>query len=89
MCETVEMTGHLPTALLPHTSVTEADKCVRESTGWSACSTSCGVGVSVRVSNDNEHCVTMHERRLCVVRPCGIDDSALVRHVFILTAFLL
>jgi len=76
----VELGGHLPPALLPQTSVNEVDRCVRESTGWSECSTSCGVGVSVRVSNDNDECVAMHERRLCVVRPCGVDDSDLVCH---------
>ena len=51
---TVEMGGHLPSALLPQTSMNEIDRCVRDSTGWSACSASCGIGVSVRVSNDND-----------------------------------
>ena len=75
------MGGRLPSALLPHTSVNEVDRCVTESSSWSACSMSCGAGVSVRVSNDNDDCETMHERRLCVVRPCGVDDSDLVRHL--------
>jgi len=80
--DTVDAGGHLPTALLPQTSINEVDRCVKESTGWSSCSASCGVGVSVRVSNENEDCVTMHQRRLCVIRPCGVDDSDLVRHKF-------
>ena len=79
--DTVEAGGHLPTALLPQPSAYEVDSCVRETTGWSTCSTSCGVGLSVRVSNDNDDCLTMHERRLCVIRPCGVDDSDLVRYL--------
>ena len=82
--DAVEVVGHLPTALLPHTSVNKVeDRCVRKTTGWSACSASCGVGVSVRETNDNNDCVKTLERRLCVIRPCGADDSDLVCHVSI------
>jgi len=86
---TVEVGGHLPTALLPQTSLNEVNRCVRESTGWSACSVSCGVGVSVKITNDNEDCVTVHERRLCVVRPCGVDDSNVVRYTHLISIVII
>jgi len=56
---TGDVGGHLPTALLPPTSLDEVEssRCAREDSGWSACSTSCGPGVSARLSNDNEQCV--------------------------------
>jgi len=54
--------GQLPTALLPPTSLNEVDRCSVEDSGWSACSQSCGVGVSARISNDNAQCVVTHHR---------------------------
>ncbi|KAM8945319.1 CCN family member 5 [Pelodytes ibericus] len=44
--------------------------CTEWSTEWSACSTSCGMGVSLRVSNKNQYCRLETQSRLCVVRPC-------------------
>uniref|UniRef100_A0A3B4ABJ0 Uncharacterized protein n=1 Tax=Periophthalmus magnuspinnatus TaxID=409849 RepID=A0A3B4ABJ0_9GOBI len=41
------------------------------STQWSACSRSCGSGVSTRVSNQNPSCRLQLETRLCKVRPCS------------------
>ncbi|KAK2190094.1 hypothetical protein NP493_88g01029 [Ridgeia piscesae] len=49
--------------------------CRRETTSWSACSVSCGMGVSVRVTNDNADCRPHKQRRLCLVRPCELDDK--------------
>uniref|UniRef100_A0A8C9F9D8 Cellular communication network factor 5 n=1 Tax=Pavo cristatus TaxID=9049 RepID=A0A8C9F9D8_PAVCR len=39
-------------------------------TEWSACSATCGVGFSTRVSNQNRYCRLETQRRLCVLRPC-------------------
>lgn len=48
-----------------------ARKCVVQTTGWSPCSRSCGMGVSSRVTNDNRKCKPVKETRLCNIRPCG------------------
>ncbi|KAM4692668.1 CCN family member 5 [Rhinophrynus dorsalis] len=44
--------------------------CPEWSTEWGACSTSCGMGVSLRVSNRNPLCRLETQSRLCMVRPC-------------------
>ncbi len=52
--------------------------CKKETTPWSSCSLTCGMGVSVRVTNDNADCVPEQQRRLCLVRPCELNDRHLV-----------
>ncbi|GIY21638.1 CCN family member 1 [Caerostris darwini] len=42
---------------------------------WTACSTTCGMGVSTRVSNANPECQLKNETRLCLLRPCPTEDS--------------
>ncbi|XP_036387701.1 CCN family member 2-like [Megalops cyprinoides] len=44
--------------------------CMEQSTEWSACSRTCGPGVSSRVSNRNRGCRLETQTRLCQVRPC-------------------
>nr|XP_057946868.1 cellular communication network factor 6-like isoform X1 [Doryrhamphus excisus]XP_057946869.1 cellular communication network factor 6-like isoform X1 [Doryrhamphus excisus]XP_057946870.1 cellular communication network factor 6-like isoform X1 [Doryrhamphus excisus] len=44
--------------------------CLIQTTTWSPCSKSCGLGVSVRVSNDNGKCEMTKDTRLCLLRPC-------------------
>ncbi|XP_051879206.1 CCN family member 3-like [Pristis pectinata] len=45
--------------------------CIQQTTQWSACSKTCGMGISTRVTNKNHRCDMVKEMRLCEVRPCG------------------
>ncbi|XP_077356780.1 CCN family member 1 isoform X2 [Festucalex cinctus] len=47
------------------------DQCVVQTTSWSQCSRSCGMGISSRVTNDNARCKLVKESRLCNIRPCS------------------
>ncbi|XP_013911382.1 PREDICTED: connective tissue growth factor [Thamnophis sirtalis] len=47
--------------------------CLVQTTEWSACSKTCGMGISTRVTNDNAHCRLEKQSRLCMVRPCEAD----------------
>ncbi|XP_028808924.1 cellular communication network factor 6 isoform X2 [Denticeps clupeoides] len=44
--------------------------CLVQTTPWSPCSRTCGLGISVRVNNDNGKCEMRKDRRLCLLRPC-------------------
>ncbi|CAN2389830.1 Insulin growth factor-binding protein homologues [Pristimantis euphronides] len=45
--------------------------CPEWSTVWGSCSTDCGIGISLRVTNQNPFCRLESQSRLCIVRPCG------------------
>ncbi|XP_070605353.1 CCN family member 3 [Erythrolamprus reginae] len=47
-----------------------SSNCIEQTTEWSACSTSCGLGASTRVTNKNPMCEMIKETRICEVRPC-------------------
>lgn len=44
--------------------------CPEWSTAWGPCSTTCGLGVASRVSNQNYFCRLETQRRLCLLGPC-------------------
>ncbi|XP_062996201.1 CCN family member 2-like [Elgaria multicarinata webbii] len=53
-----------------HNSLQE--NCLVQTTEWSACSKTCGMGISTRVTNDNPQCRLEKESRLCMVRYCNV-----------------
>ncbi|XP_053565124.1 cellular communication network factor 6 [Bombina bombina] len=46
-------------------------KCLVQATKWSPCSKTCGMGISIRVTNENSNCEMRKEKRLCYLRPCN------------------
>ncbi|XP_076008813.1 CCN family member 3-like [Genypterus blacodes] len=44
--------------------------CIEQTTEWGACSQSCGMGLSTRVTNKNRRCDMVKQSRLCMIRPC-------------------
>lgn len=57
----------------PSTNEVWHRNCVTQTTSWSPCSKTCGRGLSMRISNDNNQCEMVKESRLCNLRPCDID----------------
>ncbi|XP_013403928.1 connective tissue growth factor [Lingula anatina] len=52
-------------------------KCNLMTSSWSACSKTCGYGISVRESNDNAECKTVQQQRICIFRTCDLPDKKL------------
>ncbi|KAJ8289283.1 hypothetical protein COCON_G00019420 [Conger conger] len=55
------------------------DNCIAQTTPWSECSASCGMGVSARVTNDNQHCQLEKQNRLCLLRPCHAHQQSAIK----------
>ncbi|XP_067329757.1 CCN family member 2-like [Anolis sagrei] len=56
-----------------HRKVSSLQKnCLVQTTQWSACSKTCGMGISTRVTNNNSQCRLEKESRLCMIRFCNI-----------------
>ncbi|XP_078398211.1 CCN family member 2-like [Cetorhinus maximus] len=53
--------------------------CLVQTTEWSACSKTCGMGISSRVTNDNRECRLEKQTRLCMVRPCEMDMTDTIK----------
>ncbi|XP_072007263.1 CCN family member 4 isoform X2 [Engystomops pustulosus] len=49
------------------------NNCIIQTTPWSPCTKTCGIGISTRISNDNDKCKLLKESRLCNMRPCEVD----------------
>lgn len=45
--------------------------CIEQTTEWGACSQTCGMGFSTRVTNKNRRCEMVKQSRLCMIRPCN------------------
>nr|XP_025965852.1 protein NOV homolog [Dromaius novaehollandiae] len=50
--------------------------CIEQTTEWSACSKSCGMGFSTRVTNRNQQCEMVKQTRLCMMRPCENEEPS-------------
>ncbi|KAK1171568.1 CCN family member 2-like [Acipenser oxyrinchus oxyrinchus] len=53
--------------------------CLVQTTEWSACSKTCGMGISTRVTNDNKQCRLEKQTRLCMVRPCESQMEEIIK----------
>lgn len=58
--------------------------CLIQTTPWSPCSKSCGLGISVRINNDNSKCEMRKDRRLCLLRPC---EKSVIKSVKVTSQF--
>uniref|UniRef100_A0A3B3Q4U1 CCN family member 3 n=1 Tax=Paramormyrops kingsleyae TaxID=1676925 RepID=A0A3B3Q4U1_9TELE len=54
--------------------------CIEQTSVWSACSRTCGLGVSTRVTTRNRRCEMVKQSRLCLVRPCGPKEQPRMGH---------
>ncbi|KAM4842360.1 CCN family member 5 [Thomomys bottae] len=61
VCDLAQAGRQFPAAGVP---------CPEWSTAWGPCSTTCGLGIATRVSNQNHFCQLETQRRLCLPRPC-------------------
>ncbi|XP_060099260.1 CCN family member 3 isoform X2 [Heteronotia binoei] len=64
------MAAYRPEATLGNDGSDSGSNCIEQTTEWSACSMTCGMGISTRVTNKNPTCEMVKQTRLCEVRPC-------------------
>ncbi|KAF3696295.1 Protein CYR61 Cysteine-rich angiogenic inducer 61 Precursor [Channa argus] len=57
---------------LPMSELSLESSCFPQTTEWAKCSTTCGMGISSRVTNNNAACQLVKETRLCQVRECEL-----------------
>ncbi|KAK2921465.1 CCN family member 2b [Channa argus] len=83
VCEEIPQDHHYQSVIAvfrkapPNGLLTESprDNCIVQTTEWSECSATCGMGVSSRVTNDNQHCQLERQSRICMVRPCNSQQE--------------
>ncbi|XP_059193494.1 cellular communication network factor 1, like 2 [Centropristis striata] len=57
----------------PTSEVLLKSSCFPQTTEWSECSTTCGMGISSRITNNNSECRLVRETRLCQIRQCELQ----------------
>lgn len=57
----------------PVSEVLLGSGCIPQVTEWTECSTTCGMGLSSRVTNNNPDCRLVKETRLCQIRRCDLQ----------------
>ncbi|XP_053322469.1 CCN family member 3 [Spea bombifrons] len=72
------MAAYRPEATLGIDASSMGFNCIEQTTEWSACSKTCGMGHSSRVTNRNPRCEMQKQVRLCMVRPCEADNEVLI-----------
>ncbi|KAM9547222.1 cellular communication network factor 1, like 2 [Salvelinus alpinus] len=66
---------------LPRSQVLLSARCFPQTTDWTECSTTCGMGISSRVTNNNAECRLVRETRLCQVRQCDLQLTPAIKRL--------
>ncbi|KAM4705560.1 CCN family member 3 [Rhinophrynus dorsalis] len=69
------MAAYRPEATFGIDAMDMSSNCIEQTTEWSACSKTCGMGHSSRVTNRNHRCEMQKQIRLCMVRPCEKESE--------------
>ncbi|XP_013907443.1 PREDICTED: WNT1-inducible-signaling pathway protein 3 isoform X2 [Thamnophis sirtalis] len=54
-------------------------KCLIQTSPWTPCSRTCGIGISDRVTNGNSKCEMRKEKRLCYIQPCQANFTKILK----------